>query len=182
MRDDVIPEYLKKLFEIETKSELEKYSRTISITLKNFVSLTCNCNIIGYNHQRRYHDFTPQHLILTEKDRNAIGSASVGKLEGDAKTAWNKIRHMFIDRRCLIAHSFHNFLKWHLFYFDQRDFETQMENHWREGAHIHFFNYLWTQYRIGTIDDMFDNRNFSISDKLHIRFINPDEYESRSLY
>ena len=183
MSDDVIPKYITKLFEIKKKSELKKYSRTISITLKDFVSLICNCNAIGYNHQIRTKVFTPQHLILTEKDRNALGSAEVGqKIEGDALTAINKMRQIFIDRKCLIAHLFHNFLYWHLFFFDQRDFEAQMENHWKEGSHIHFVNYLWTQYRINTIDDSFDDRNFSISDKLHIRFVNPHEYENQHLF
>ena len=183
MSDDVIPKYITKLFEIGKKSELKKYSRTISITLKDFASLICNCNTIGYIHQIRYKDFIPQHLILTEKDRNALGSTKVGqKPESDALTAINKMGQIFIDRKYLIAHLFHNFLKWHLFFFDQRDFEAQMENHWKEGSHIHFVNYLWTQYRINTIDDLFDNRNFSRGDTLHIRFENPDQYESQHLF
>lgn len=182
MINEVVPKYLKNLLEISTKSELKKYSRTISINLRDFANLICNCHTLGYNHQIRYHDFVPQHLIPTEKDRDAIGSASGGKLEGNAKTAWNKIRQIFTDRRCLIAHVFYNATKWHLFYFDQRDFETQTKNHWKEGSHIHFVNFLWTQYNINTINDIFDNCKTSISGKLHIRFVNPSDYESRSLF
>lgn len=180
MSNDIIPKYITRLFEIEKKSELKKYSRTISITLKDFTNFICNCNMIGYIHQRRSKNFEPEHLFPTKKDIDALASAKEGqKLEGDALTAKNKMQQIFIDRRCLITHLFHNYLKWHLFYFDQRDLGIFTKNHWKKGSHIHFVNYLWPQYRIDIVDNLIDDPSFSINDKLHIRFVNPDQYESQ---
>ena len=86
MNDDVNPKYITRLFEIKKKSELEKYSRTITIILKDFVSLIDNCDTIGYIHKRRTKIITPQHHMLTKTDKKALGHTNVEQtLQCDAK-------------------------------------------------------------------------------------------------
>ena len=33
--------------------------------------------------------------------------------------------------------------EWHLFYFNHRDEIPSDRNHWKNGSHVHFVNWLW---------------------------------------
>jgi len=166
-----VPEYLQRMLEIEKKSELEKYSKNITITQEDFARLVFNSYAIGYNHRIKYHDFVPSHLVPTDEERKALRSSKVGEsLKGSAKKFVTKVSAIFNERRYLVAHIFHNENKWHLFYFDQRDIENMRGNHWKKGVHIHFVNYLWPCYNINKLWENFDKEDASAGDKLHIRF------------
>ena len=166
-----VPEYLVKLFEIEEKSELKKYCRDIIIRQDDLVKLIANSHRIGYFHQIKYRDFVPAHLKPTDDEKAALGSATVGEqLSGKAETLINKVSQIFKERRYLVAHVFFNQAKWHLFYLDQKDIENKRRNHWKEGAHIHFVNYLWPQYDMEKLWEVFDKAAASAGGKLHIRY------------
>ncbi|MDP8230433.1 MAG: hypothetical protein P9L93_04935 [Candidatus Gorgyraea atricola] len=170
-----VPEYLKKLLEIEEKVKLKRYCNDIIVTQEDFVKLITNCYKIGYLHQIKHHDFVSSHLHPSEKEKDALASVTVGeRITGDAKKFMNKISQIFKERRYLVAHIFFNEKKWHMFYFDQRDAESQRKNHWKKGAHIHFVNYLWPQYDLNKLWEIFDMANASAGGKLHIKFEGQD--------
>lgn len=174
-----VPEYLSEMLEIEKKSELDKYCRKIVIYQKDFVKLIHCSQTIGYIHQIKSNDFVPSHLNPTDMERNALSSCKAGEtLEGDARKYFSKISQIFEKRRLLVAHIFYNKKKWHLFYFDQRDIEEMKGNHWKEGTHIHFVNYLWPQHSINELWKIFDEASAKVSSKLHIRYIPQKRYAS----
>ncbi len=169
--DSEVPEYLTKLLMITKKSKLKKYCRDITIFQEDFVKLIVNSDKIRYTHQRKYHDFIPSHLHPTDEERSALTSATVGeRLEGGAKKFINKIKQIFEQRRYLVAHVFFNRERWHLFYFDQKDMGYMIKNHWKEGMHIHFVNYLWPQYDIKELWELFNRADATAGGKLHIRY------------
>lgn len=166
-----VPEYLKKMLEIDKKSELEKYCKDIIITQEDFARLVYSSYSVGYRHKIKNHDFVPPHLLPSDEERNALSLSKAGEtLNQPAKKLVSKISAIFNDRRCLVAHIFYNQTKWHLFYFDNRDMENICRNHWKEGAHVHFVNYLWPNYDIKTLWGNFDKKDASAGDRLHIRF------------
>lgn len=166
-----IPEYLQKLLTIEKKSELKKFCKNINVSQEDFVTLVMNANSLGYAHEIKYEDFIPEHLRVTEKEKGSLGKARVGEtLTGDAAKLISKVSQIFKQRRYLAAHIFFNQKKWHIFYLDQRDIEDREANHWSEGAHIHFVNYLWPGYSPADLWALFDKADASINGKLHIRF------------
>lgn len=172
-----VPEYLGEMLEIEKKSELDKYCRKIVIPQEDLVKLIHCSWKIGYIHKIKYNDFVPSHLKPTDKERKALSASKVGEtLEGDGKKYFSKISQIFEQRRYLVAHIFYNKEKWHLFYFDQRDMEEMKGNHWKEGSHIHFVNYLWPQYSINELWKIFDEASAKVSSKLHLRYIPQARY------
>ena len=174
LRSDV-PDYLKNIFDFDKKSALEKYCKDLIIKKRDFVKLIINSYKIGYFHQINYNDFLPEHLNLKSDDFKAFDEAKVGeKLTGSAKTVANKMAQIFIERRYLVAHIFWNEDKWHLFYFDQRDMENRFENHWKEGAHIHFLNYLWPNLDPSDVWAVFNKADGSVGGKLHLKY-DPEE-------
>ena len=179
INESEVPEYLRKMLEIEKKSELKKYCKKIVITKEDLVKLITNCYKIGYFHQIKYNDFLPPNLEPTDKERQAISSLKTGEiLTGDAKKFANKLFQLFKQRRYLVAHIFYNKEKWHLFYFDQKDMEEMKGNHWQEGSHIHFVNYLWPQYNIDELWKIFDDSSATVGGKLHIRYKHQERYIS----
>lgn len=163
-----IPEYLKRIFEIEKKSDLEKYCKTITITQKDFVILVYNSYKLGYKHQIKYKNYVPDNLKPTDEEVNSLSSIKQGeKLAGSAKRFISKIFATFDQRRYLVVHIFYNTDKWHCFYFDQRDIQN---SHWEKGCHLHFINYLWPNYNPNDVWTAFDKSNASFGDKLHIKF------------
>jgi len=163
-----IPEYLRKILEINKKSELKKYCKTITVTQKDFGILVYNSAKLGYIHQIKYNNFVPDHLQTTDDEVDSLSSTKAGeKIVGPAKSFVNKIIATFEQRRYLVAHIFYNQDKGHCFYFDQRDIQN---NHWKNGCHLHFVNHLWPNYDPNDVWKTFDESNASLGGKLHIKF------------
>ena len=137
---------LLKLFTFNKKKEIEQYCRKLVIDSSPFANLILTCDFAGvpFLHEIHYRDHLPEHLHLNDRDSAALAANPVGLLQPDAQKAMRKISQMFKERRYLVGHIFYtpDLSKWHFFQFDQRDLEDE-ENHWKEGAHIHFLNWLW---------------------------------------
>ena len=166
-------EALLKLFTFDKKRDLEKYCRDLVINSTDFANLIFACEMGGvpFLHQISYGDHVPDHLHLTDKDTEALAANSVGPLQPGAQKAINKISQMFKDRRYLVGHIFYvpDLTEWHFFQFDQRDLEDK-ENHWKEGAHIHFLNWLWPNYEPKTLWANFTSGKAKMNDSLHVRY------------
>ena len=49
-------------------------------------------------------------------------------------------------------------------------------NHWRDGSHIHFVNFLWPNYDPAKLWDMLKEPETRVKDSFHIRYV-PEEIE-----
>jgi hypothetical protein len=163
-----------KLFSFTKKKELEKYCRDLVIDQRDFVDFIFTCGI-GHGpflHLIHYGDHQPEEAQLTDDDLAALSKSSVGPLEPDAQKTVNKIVHLFNIRRYLVGHIFYtpDLSEWHFFQFDQRDLEDARPNHWKEGAHIHFLNWLWPNRDAKTLWENFTSGKAKMNDSLHVRF------------
>lgn len=169
---------LRRLLGLEKKREVQNLARSLRITGDDFVSLILSCERLesGYIHLIHHRDIVPEHLRLTANDLQTMGDGvEVGKqLEGGARKVFNKITQTFKDRRLLTGHLFisGDGTRWHFFYFDQRDYAPGA-NHWVQGAHMHFVNYLWPEFTAEEIAVQFTNGNPSMGGSIHIRFEDP---------
>lgn len=167
-----------KLFTFDKKRELEKYCRDFVIDSDVFVDfiLACEMGRLPLRHQIHYRDHVPEHLHLTDQDTAALAANPVGLLQPGAQKAIRKIGQMFKDRRYLVGHIFYvpDLTEWHFFQFDQRDLEDERGNHWKEGAHIHFLNWLWPNYDAKTLWENFTSGKAKMNDSLHVRYLDQD--------
>ena len=174
---------LLKLFAFGKKRELEQYCRKIVIDSSAFANFILTCELTGspFLHEIHYRDHVPEHLSLSEKDSAALAANGVGLLQPDAQKAVRKISQMFKDRRYLVGHIFYvpDLSKWHFLQFDQRDLEDE-ENHWKEGAHIHFLNWLWPNYDAKTLWASFTSGKAKMNDSLHVRFLDAARASTRA--
>ena len=166
-------EALLKLFDFDKKRELEQYCRQIVIDSSAFADfiLACEFKQFPFLHKIHYQDHVPKHLYLSDKDSAALAANPVGPLQPDAQKAVVKMSQMFKERRYLVGHIFYvpDLSKWHFFQFDQRDLEDE-QNHWKEGAHIHFLNWLWPNYDAKTLWANFTSGRAKMNDSLHVRY------------
>jgi hypothetical protein len=159
------------LFTFEKKRDLEKYCREFTIYSSDFVAfiLACEGNRLPFLHLIHYRDFVPEHLNPTDNDLAALSANPVGPLQPDAQKT---VFQIFRDRRQLVGHIFYvpGTFEWHFFQFDQRDLEDTA-NHWKEGSHIHFLNWLWPNYDAKTVWANFTSGKVKLNDSLHVRYV-----------
>jgi len=162
-----------KLFTFDKKRDLEKYCRDITIHSSDFVNfiIACEAGAAPFRHEIHYGDHVPEHLQPNDADLAALASNGVGPLNPDAQKCIRKIGQIFKDRRYLVGHIFYtpDFSQWHFFQFDQRDLQDE-ENHWKEGAHIHFLNWLWPNRDAQTVWRSFTSGKMKLNDSLHVRY------------
>ena len=168
-------EGLLKLFTFAKKRELEKYCRDVVIYSSDFADFIITCELTGlpFRHQIHYRDHVPQHLNPTDEDLAALEANPVGPLLPSAQKTVRKIGQIFRDRRYLVGHIFYvpDLSEWHFFQFDQRDLEDERANHWKEGAHVHFLNWLWPNYEVKTLWANFTSGKVKMNDSLHVKYL-----------
>ena len=155
---------LLKMFTFDKKRELEQYCRTIVIDSSAFANFTLACELTGspFIHEIHYRDHVPEHLYLSDKDSAALAANGVGLLQPDAQKAVRKISQMFKDRRYLVGHIFYT---------------PDEQNHWKEGAHIHFLNWLWPNYDAKTVWASFTSGKAKMNDSVHVRYFDAARQE-----
>ncbi|HXP80906.1 MAG TPA: hypothetical protein VN976_13455 [Verrucomicrobiae bacterium] len=172
-------EGLLKLFEFDKKRELERYCRSTVISKSDFANLVLACEMSGvpFLHQISYRDIVPEHLHLSDIDHKALADNGVGPLGPEAAKAVRKMAQIFEERRYLVGHMFHNpdRSRWHFFCFDQRDLEERRPNHWKEGSHVHFMNWLWPNQDAQTVWSGFVTGNYKPGSSIHLRFTHERE-------
>jgi hypothetical protein len=163
-----------RLFEFGSKRDLEKYARDLIVHKPDFALFIMARSVAGepFRHFRHHREFVPPHLHPTAKDRAAMATAKVGKMEPDVAKAFGKMTQIFKDRRLLSGHLFvdpHS-PRWHFFYFDQRDLDVA-DPHWDRGAHIHFVNWLWPKRSARGIWEEFTSDKPMVKGALHLRYL-----------
>jgi hypothetical protein len=135
-----------KIFLFEKRRELGRYCRDLVVSdlvLADFI-LACETGIVPFKHHIHYQDHVPAHLRPSRDELAALTANGVGPLTGDGLKAARKIGQTFVQRRYLVGHLFltPDPSRWHFLYLDQRDI-AESDNHWKEGPHLHFVNWLW---------------------------------------
>lgn len=159
MRRDSL-ERLIGLLNLRKKREIELYCRDLVIASEDFANIILAGQVrsLGpYNHVDYHREFVPEDLEPSQEEINAYGRNGVGPLSTDAERFARKIDQTFKTRALLSTHLFYSSCHryWHLFYFNQRDFNAR-DNHWKHGPHIHYsqnsftresLEALWTDVR-----------------------------------
>jgi hypothetical protein len=163
-----------KIFSFEKKGDLEKYCRSVVISSRDFFALVVACELTRnpFSHEISYRDKVSEHLNPSDSEIQALKSTPAGTLlTGDAEKAVRKMSQMFEERRYLVGHMFFtpDLSKWHFFCFDQRDLETK-GNHWKEGSHVHFVNWLWPVQDAKAVWSNFVTEDLRPGGAIHLRF------------
>ena len=167
-------EGMAKIFSFEKKQDLERYLRSLTIRSEDFFALVLACEHSGnpFSHEITYRDKVPEHLVPSDSEIQALENTPAGTLlTGDAEKAVRKMSQSFKERRYLVGHMFFtpDYAKWHLFCFDQRDLDTE-GNHWKEGSHVHFINWLWPRQDAKSVWSNFVTEDQRPGGAIHLRF------------
>jgi hypothetical protein len=172
-------ESLMKIFSFEKRKDLERYCRDLTIRSDDFFALvlTCEYSSEPFVHEISHRDKVPTHLVPSDSEIEALKSTPAGTLlSGDAAKAARKMSQSLEDRRYLVGHMFFtpDYTKWHFFCVDQRDLEST-GNHWKEGSHVHFVNWLWPGQDAKSEWSTFVTEDDRPARAIHLRFIEPHE-------
>jgi hypothetical protein len=167
-------EVLLKIFTFGKKKDLERYCRSLVVNGSDFVAWILHCELRGdpFIHQITYRDIVPGHLDPSDSELKALANNGLGELGPEAAKAVRKMGQMFEERRYLVGHMFYtpNLSEWHFFCFDQRDLEDERPNHWKEGPHVHFINWLWPGQDAKSVWSNFVGENQRPGNAIHLRF------------
>ena len=168
---------LVQLFDFTKKSDLERYARNLVIRGDDFAMLILKCEIEGvpFKHAISCKDIVPKHLDPSDDEIAALKNTPAGQyLARAALKAVTKMGQMFEERRYLVGHMFigADESRWHFFCFDQRDTDQDRPNHWKEGAHVHFVNWLWPKLSAETVWSAFTDQDQRPGGTIHLRFTN----------
>jgi hypothetical protein len=166
-------EGLLKIFEFDKKRELERYCRGTVISRSDFADLILACDLQGvpFLHNIFYRDIVPKHSHPSDSERKGLADNGVGPLGPEAAKAIRKVFQLFEERRYLVGHMFYipDLSRWHFFCFDQRDLEERRPNHWKEGSHVHFMNWLWPKQDAQSVWSNFVKGNYRPGNSIHLR-------------
>jgi hypothetical protein len=168
-------EQLVGLFNLKKKREVERYCRSLVLTPRAFTDIILCARTGGLDHYKyacRFRHTMPAHLNPSSDEIQAAGrDLKVGPLQGAAKKFTRKVFQGFEDRRLFAAHLFYTpcHTWWHVFYFDQRD-RDEYRNHWRNGAHIHYANDLFTHLALDEVWDRVSSGDINFLNGAHLRY------------
>jgi hypothetical protein len=163
-----VPDKILKLLQLSTKSDADKYCKSLIISEFELFLFIQNCHLIGFEHKSKFPDYVPHHLIISDADTTKLKN-------GDTKPVSKKLGPLLDERRHINVHLFYRNSEWHCFSFSDDDIEKNKNNHWKNGSHIHYISFLWPSYTKEQIWCSFDTRKTKLSGNIHIRF-NPYEY------
>ena len=174
-----IPDKLKDLFLIKRKKDAEHHSRDIVLSEYDLFLLIHNCSQIHFTHRSKFKQYIPEHLRVSDTDRDQMKS-------GSPKKFLTKVRSGLLERKYIHVHLFEYSSDWHCFYFSHQDIEPTSANRWTYGCHLHYVSHLWPNFKKRWIWNKFNKRFIEISGSFHIRFEpfefpDPDEAEESNL-
>lgn len=175
MLESAHPEKLIRLFNIETKGELEKYCREVVVHGSDLVALILGGQagaLAPYKYACHFDQKVGLHLNPSAEELSALSQNGVGLLKGKAKKVISKAFQTFKERRCLAAHLFYtpSHSYWYLFYFDQRDTASH-RNHWVHGSHIHLISSHWPNLTLEGAWQQVLSGNLNFPNKIHLRYL-----------
>lgn len=178
----LIPDVFDKLFTLDKKKDVEKYCKSIQISMVDLFQLIMVWQNLGLGYSMKFRDFqAPIEFGSADIDKIVDGMSGKGPqpLSDDGKKVLRKTDEMFRERKYRVVHMFACVPKWHCFFFDQHDAfpDVTRPPHWKEGGHIHYLSYLTTSLDISEIWKLFDTRDAKLPKSIHIKFTGmPYEY------
>ena len=138
------PQNLERLFSLTSKVDVKRCAASMVVSGEDLFQMITRCSEIGYVHRPRFATRQPDHLTPTRTEIAglALRDRSPEQLELQNRVV-RKLRQIFEERTLTAFHFFFAPERWHLIFFTQKDARRISENHWSEGPHIHFINYLW---------------------------------------
>jgi hypothetical protein len=159
-----------KIFSFTKKNELTKYAAGITVTGTELFETIVGCQHLGYLYFRQQDIFAPDHLLPKDEEIKSFGnraSENTDKLKLQGKF-FKKVIQSFKERKMLILHLFtFSSSEWHVIYFNEKDSDIVDNNHWENGPHIHFINYLWGNINL---ENLWNNFPKLPNNGLHIRY------------
>jgi hypothetical protein len=161
-----------ELLNISDRKELCSYCDDLVITRSSLVDLILLASV-GDLTPYRYKKFcsvtVPEHLELKSDHFSAVKEFDVNSRP--AEKLISKTFQQLKERRLFVSHLFYTpcFTYWHLFYFDQRDQEEECQNHWAQGPHIHFLNFLLLSRPLVDVMAAVAEGKMNFGEKRHIR-------------
>jgi len=161
---------LRALVAAKRKKDVEKVARDLVIEHGEFSDLMRNARLLGLSWYSEHFHWMPEGRRLTDEEReelldesNAPGSKLVGKFRQGFEEREHRSVHMLTNAAGT---------KWHCFYLTFRDVAgspSTGEHHWRDGAHVHFVNYLFGQLTRRAVLEQLAEREHSING-IHLRY------------
>lgn len=168
-REAEIPVYLVDLLSAGDKQEAARLIANTIIDHADFGILISASKRIGYRHRKKIKDFIPEQLLVTDEDRSAFASSSIGPLDRKEGAAFRKTRAAFEQRKVHVCHLFQRRDEWRCFYFSFNDIQST-DNHWRGGSHIHYVSSKWCRLKPHQILSKFDDREVKIPGDFHVPY------------
>ncbi len=165
-----VARHLSDLIRAASKKEAKRIIREVVVTQQEFVDLMFNCGDLRLAHRKKHRQFIPDHLKLSDEDRDAFFGNGVGTMSQGAQRVLRKVRSTFAERRCLSVHLFEGVGVWHCFWLTYEDARPDRRNHWRAGPHVHYLSHLFSRQTPDEVWSSFDARSVPISGE-HIRFV-----------
>jgi hypothetical protein len=153
---------------------VERFCQNLTITSDGFANVILGAQlgrIPGYEYLSHFVELRPDDIKLTTSDLSALSSNGVGTLNKEAKKTVRKLNQAFLTRRLLSVHLFYtpSRMFWHLFYFDQRDYENP-NSHWEHGPHIHYSRESFVNCPLEDVWSKVTQDKPSLPPALHIRY------------
>jgi hypothetical protein len=135
------PIQLKILFSFRKLRDLRKFLDSNTLTREELARAAYSAHLEGFTHELRNIEYLPKDL---EENRDEVNRRL---RENHPIENLGLISRIFEQRKIVITHMFHrNSRDWHVIYFTIGDIQSDRENHWQYGPHVHFVNHLWRGY------------------------------------
>lgn len=175
-------EGLISLFNIEAKTDLVKYCRSLVVRRRDFVALIAGARagaLEPYKYDCHFDQKVGAHLHPSKEELAVLNQNGVGLLKGKAKKAVSKTFQLIDERRCLAAHLFYTpcYTYWYLFYFDQRDVAAE-NNRWKHGSHIHLVSSHWPNLTLENVWQQVLSAKLNFPNKIHLRYYVQEEIDA----
>jgi len=158
-----VPDAIDSLLSAGTKREAERIANASVITENELFLLVHNHSQKGFTHRSRFPDFVPDHLQITDVDRNEMRAGVFGRIS-------RKFSSLFAFRKVLHVHMFEGDSKWHCIFFSYEDIDESGANHWKNGPHVHYVSHLWPRLNPQQVWEAYDRRRTRVVAGVHLRF------------
>lgn len=159
-----IPKDIDALLTASSKREVERIAKALTITENDLFLLVHNHAQKGFTYRSRFPDFVPDHLQITDIDREDMRAGVLGRIS-------RKFTSLFTFRKFIHVHMLEAREQWHCLYFSYADIDESTANHWKHGPHLHYVSHLWPRLDPQRVWEGFDKRRGRVSAGVHIRLL-----------
>ncbi|MGI2107308.1 hypothetical protein ACRN9A_19450 [Shewanella frigidimarina] len=161
------------------KKELTKNCKHIEVQRNDFTDFIhlCKSGLCHLEHRIKYFDIVPDDVKERSHDWDNLNALSneissierqkslsrLFKMHGFRKYI---VGHLFLERNCSVNP------EWHFIFFEINELKDA-NNHWKEGAHIHLSNYLFSNLNVADVWNNFVKTHATPTQKIHVRYNDP---------